>query len=87
MCVDFTVVTSSFFIYLPCLDFVLLSTSELQTSLLPPRMYYELYMVVLGELGRIENFFMNAHHQSTPIVDIYQRVQGETDNKLMAIYV
>ncbi len=66
---------------------MLLSTSELQTSLLSPRMYYDLYMVVLGELGRVEDYFMNAHHQSTPIVDIYQRVQGETDNKSIAKYV
>ncbi len=36
-------------------------------------------MIVLGELVRIEDFFMTAHCQGTPIVDIYQHVQGDTN--------
>ncbi len=53
------------------------STSELQTNVLPPRMYYELYMIAVGELNCIEDFFMSAHRKGTPIVEIYQRVQGD----------
>ncbi len=71
------------------LDFVLLlSISELHTNLLHPRIYYDLYMTVIGELNRIEAFFMSVHSKSTPIVDTYQRIQGDDRfNKSMAVCV
>jgi hypothetical protein len=39
---------------------------------------------VLDQLHFLEDFFMTMHAQGTPMVQLYERVQGEVLNSLLA---
>ncbi|CAI7819063.1 unnamed protein product, partial [Closterium sp. NIES-53] len=50
--------------------------SELRTSKLAPQKYYELYIVVCGELQNLEAFFWDEHKmRGRSCVDLYELVQ------------
>jgi vacuolar protein sorting-associated protein 35 len=48
---------------------------ELKTSLLTPKNYYELYMLVLDEMRYIEEFVMALNKAGKPMVELYELVQ------------
>ena len=49
--------------------------SELKTSSMGPKTYYELYMQVFDQLSRLESFFMQEHRKSGKIGEIFEKVQ------------
>ena len=49
--------------------------SELRTSNLSPRSYYELYMKVFDELRHLETFFMEEYRKGRKMADLYEKVQ------------
>lgn len=63
-----------------------LMVSELRTSLLSPKLYYELYMEVFDQLGFLEIFFSTLQRQGTPLSKIYDAVQL-TGNVLPRLYL
>jgi vacuolar protein sorting-associated protein 35 len=63
-----------------------LMVSELRTSLLSPKLYYELYMEVFDQLGFLEIFFTTLQRQGTPLSKIYEAVQL-TGNVLPRLYL
>lgn len=48
---------------------------ELRTSLLSPRNYFTLYMMVFDELGYLENYFIEEHRKGRKMADLYESVQ------------
>ncbi|MEE4248142.1 MAG: hypothetical protein V2I33_22345 [Kangiellaceae bacterium] len=48
--------------------------SELRTSLLSPKHYYELYMTVFDELRYLELFFMEEYRKGKPMAEMYEYV-------------
>lgn len=48
---------------------------ELRTSLLSPRNYFTLYMMVFDELGYLENYFIEEHRKGRKMEDLYESVQ------------
>eukprot|EP00744_Colponema_vietnamica_P004664 GILI01006925.1.p1 GENE.GILI01006925.1~~GILI01006925.1.p1 ORF type:complete len:820 (-),score=293.42 GILI01006925.1:31-2424(-) len=59
---------------------------ELRTSLLSPKNYYELYMLVFSELGYLEAFFKDEHKRGRRMIDLYESVQ-HAGNILPRLYL
>lgn len=49
--------------------------SELKTSSMGPKTYYELYMQVFDQLSRLESFFMQEYRRNSKIGELFERVQ------------
>ena len=49
--------------------------SELKTSSMGPKTYYELYMQVFDQLSRLESFFMQEYRKSGKIGETFEKVQ------------
>lgn len=49
--------------------------SELKTSSMGPKTYYELYMQVFDQLSRLESFFMQEYRRNNKIGELFERVQ------------
>ncbi|KAK2704166.1 vacuolar protein sorting-associated protein 35-like [Artemia franciscana] len=49
--------------------------SELRTSLLSPKSYYELYMVVCDELRHLETYLSEEFQKGKKVTDLYELVQ------------
>ena len=47
---------------------------ELRTSLLSPRNYFNLYMMVFDELGYLENYFLEEQRRGRKMSDLYESV-------------
>ncbi|TYH30784.1 hypothetical protein ES288_A01G121800v1 [Gossypium darwinii] len=60
--------------------------SELRTSKLSPRKYYELYMRAFDELKRLELFFKDDSKHGVSVVDLYELVQ-HAGNILPRLYL
>ncbi|CAG9335271.1 unnamed protein product [Blepharisma stoltei] len=60
--------------------------SELRTSLLSPKAYYELYMQVFDQMSRLESYFMEEHRRTGKISELYEKVQ-HTTNILPRLYL
>ena len=60
--------------------------SELKTSLLSPKTYYELYMQVFACLSRLEGSFMDEYRRGRKIEELYQQVQ-HTPHILPRLYL
>jgi vacuolar protein sorting-associated protein 35 len=60
--------------------------SELRTSLLSPKHYYELYMTVFDELRYLELFFMEEYRKGKPMAELYEMVQ-HVGNVLPRLYL
>jgi len=63
-----------------------LMLSELRTSSLSPRSYYELYMRVFDELQPLGLFFMEEFRRGKSMVELYERVQ-HASNILPRLYL
>ncbi|CRG99975.1 vacuolar protein sorting-associated protein 35, putative [Plasmodium relictum] len=48
---------------------------ELRTSLLSPKHYYELYMIIFNELQHLDNFISDKKKHKKKFIDIYESVQ------------
>lgn len=48
---------------------------ELKTSLLSPRNYFNLFMMVFDELGYLENYFIEEQKKGRKMADLYESVQ------------
>lgn len=48
---------------------------ELRTSLLSPKYYYELYMVIFNELQHLDSFISDKKKHKKKFIDIYESVQ------------
>lgn len=60
--------------------------SELRTSLLSPKHYYELYMTVFDELRYLELFFMEEYRKGKSMAELYETVQ-HVSNVLPRLYL
>lgn len=60
--------------------------SELRTSLLSPKAYFELYMQVFDQLSRLDSYFMEEHRRNGKIAEIYEKIQ-HTSNVLPRLYL
>jgi vacuolar protein sorting-associated protein 35 len=60
--------------------------SELRTSSLSPRSYYELYMRVFDEMQPLASFFMEEFRKGKSMVELYERVQ-HASNILPRLYL
>jgi len=60
--------------------------SELRTSLLSPKAYFELYMQVFDQMSRLESYFMEEHRRTGKIAEIYEKIQ-HTTNILPRLYL
>jgi vacuolar protein sorting-associated protein 35 len=49
--------------------------SELKTSSMGPKTYYELYMQVFDQLSRLESYFMQEYRKSGKIGEMFEKVQ------------
>ncbi len=49
--------------------------SELRTSLLSPKSYYELYMAICDELRHLEAYLMDEFQKGRKVADLYELVQ------------
>lgn len=49
--------------------------SELKTSSMGPKTYYELYMQIFDQLSRLESFFMQEYRRNNKIGELFERVQ------------
>jgi vacuolar protein sorting-associated protein 35 len=49
--------------------------SELRTSLLSPKSYYELYMGVCDELRHLEIYLLDEFQKGRKVADLYELVQ------------
>lgn len=49
--------------------------SELRTSLLSPKMYYELYMAVTDQLRHLEMYLLDEFNKGRKLADLYELVQ------------
>lgn len=49
--------------------------SEMKTSSLSPRTYYQLYMEVFDKLSRLESYFLEEYRRGRKISDLYEKVQ------------
>ena len=63
-----------------------LMLSELRTSSLSPRSYYELYMRVFDEIQPLALFFMEEFRRGKSMVELYERVQ-HASNILPRLYL
>lgn len=63
-----------------------LMLSELRTSSLSPRSYYELYMRIFDELQPLGMFFMEEFRRGKSMVELYERVQ-HASNILPRLYL
>ena len=52
--------------------------SELKSSQMSPKTYYELYTHVFDQLSRLESYFMQEYRRSGHISDLFTRVQYVT---------
>ncbi|CAG9316635.1 unnamed protein product [Blepharisma stoltei] len=60
--------------------------SELKTSLLSPKTYYELYMQIFDELNKLETYFLDAQRKGRSMMSLYEKVQ-QTPAVLPRIYL
>ena len=60
--------------------------SELSTSALSPKMYYDLYMSVFDQLRFIEEYFLDEWKKGSSIFDLYEHVQ-HANNILARLYL
>ncbi|OMJ81148.1 hypothetical protein SteCoe_18464 [Stentor coeruleus] len=49
--------------------------SEMKTSSMSPKTYYQLYMTVFDQLSRLENYFLEEYRRGRKIADLYEKVQ------------
>merc|ERR1712018_1059041 len=49
--------------------------SELRTSLLSPKSYYQLYMSICDELRHLEQFLLDEFRKGRKVADLYELVQ------------
>lgn len=49
--------------------------SELRTSLLSPKCYYELYMAITDELRHLELYLVDEFQKENKVADLYELVQ------------
>uniref|UniRef100_T1ISA6 Vacuolar protein sorting-associated protein 35 n=1 Tax=Strigamia maritima TaxID=126957 RepID=T1ISA6_STRMM len=49
--------------------------SELRTSLLSPKSYYELYMAIFNELQHLETYLLEEFNSGRKVADLYELVQ------------
>lgn len=49
--------------------------SELKSSSLSPKTYYELYMQVFDQLSRLESYFMQEYRRNGKIAELFEKVQ------------
>ena len=52
--------------------------SELKSSVLSPKSYYDLYMRVFDQLSRLESYFMQEYRRSGNISELFNKVQHVT---------
>ena len=52
--------------------------SELKSSVMSPKTYYELYMQVFDQLSRLESYFMQAYRREGKISELFEKVQHVT---------
>ena len=52
--------------------------SELKTSLMSPKTYYELYQQVFDQLSRLESYFMQEYRRNGKISELFVKVQHVT---------
>ena len=58
-----------------CLKETSILLSELKTSLLTPRNYYQLYVSIFDEMLYLEQFFKEEHRRGRKIKDLYESTQ------------
>ena len=49
--------------------------SELKTSLLAPKYYYELYTCIADEMRHLEQFLLDEYRKGRRVEDLYELVQ------------
>ncbi|OMJ95824.1 hypothetical protein SteCoe_721 [Stentor coeruleus] len=49
--------------------------SEMKTSSMSPKTYYQLYMTVFDQMSRLENYFLEEYRRGRKISDLYEKVQ------------
>ena len=49
--------------------------SEMKTSTMSPKTYYQLYMQVFDQLSRLENYFLEEYRRGRKVSDLYEKVQ------------
>jgi vacuolar protein sorting-associated protein 35 len=49
--------------------------SEMKTSTMSPKTYYQLYMQVFDQLSGLENYFLEEYRRGRKISDLYEKVQ------------
>lgn len=58
-----------------CLKETSIMLSELKTSLLSPRNYYQLYAIIFDEMQYLEQYFKEEYRRGRKIKDLYESVQ------------
>jgi vacuolar protein sorting-associated protein 35 len=58
-----------------CLKETSIMLSELKTSLLTPRNYYQLYSIIFHEMNYLEQYFKEEYRRGRKIKDLYEAVQ------------
>jgi len=58
-----------------CLKETSIMISELKTSLLTPRNYYQLYTIIFDEMQYLEQYFKEEYRRGRKIKDLYESVQ------------
>lgn len=69
-----------------CLKETSIMLSELKTSLLTPKNYYQLYTIIFDEMQYLEQYFKEEYRRGRKIKDLYEAVQ-QASNIIPRLYL